>query len=77
MVSEFRFIMRRRILSRTKFIENFISKFREENVDWKYWVPPLLAMWDKKVEMKKTRISKPESDEVSILVRAKQCMRLV
>lgn len=50
---------------RAKFIEEFISNFREENVDWKYWVPPLLAMWEKKVEMKKTRILKPESSEVS------------
>ncbi|XP_022665341.1 uncharacterized protein LOC111252129 isoform X2 [Varroa destructor] len=41
--------------NREKYIEMFLSHFRIKYADWKYWVPPLLEMWDKRQKIKEER----------------------
>lgn len=57
-------------LHREKCIANYVSKFREDNIDWKYWMPPLLEMWQKKLELKEQRSKKngPDKDNKKVSV---------
>ncbi|OQR70719.1 hypothetical protein BIW11_11444 [Tropilaelaps mercedesae] len=45
-------------LCRERCISEYVSKFREDNIDWKYWVPPLLEMWERKQDLKQERSKK-------------------
>lgn len=39
-------------LARFSAIQNFVSKFREENPYWKSWIGPQLELWDEKRSLK-------------------------